>query len=235
MSTFLALAQKLRQETTDSGTGPSTVVGQTGELRRFVDWTADAWTELQQESEWWKWMRKSFTCPTVVGTGEYGYSAAGFVDTVSTPPVTRFSRWYCGRYDWKIYLTSAGVAGERFLIPLEWERFKFLYRKGAQTNNPPVYVSIDPAMNFCLGPKPDAIYTVSGDYQIGPQTLAIDVDIPEMPTRFHNLIVYDAMLKYGGNRVAVEAMVRANTESKALRAALECNQLPMMTRGQPLA
>ncbi len=230
---FLTLCSDLRQETTDSGTGPTTVVSQTGELGRFVKWIKDAWTEIQQEREDWLWMRKSFTCPTVASTGAYAYTAC--TDTVTTVAIARFARWYTGQFDWKCYLTSTGVSGEYFLQWMEWDDFRRLYRIGTQTDGPPAYVSMDPTQKFVLGPAPDAVYTVSGDYQIGPQIMAADADIPEMPTRFHNLIIFEAMAKYGGNRVAPEAMLRAVAEGGRLRSALEMNQLPAMSYGPALA
>lgn len=233
MSTYLQLCSALRQETTDSGTGPTAVTGQSGELARFVKWIADAWTELQQDREDWLWMRKSFTVNTVAGTGEYAYTSC--TDTVTLLAIARFARWYKSRYDWKCYLSSGGVAGEYFLQWLNWEDFKFLYRKGTQTNGQPVYVSMDPTLKFTLGPKPSAVYVVSSDYQLGPQILAANSDEPEMPSRFHNLIVFEAMSKYGGTRVAPEAMLRAVSEGDRLRAALELDQLARMRYGEPLA
>jgi hypothetical protein len=230
MSTFLVLAKKLRQETIDSGTGPSAVTGQTGQLKRVVDWIADAWTELQQEQDCWRWMRRSFTVNTVSDDGQYLYSDC--TDTVSAVAISRFSRWY--RDSFKCYLSSAGVGAEQELTWLDWDTFRRIYRYGTQTNSQPAHVSQDPTGAFVLGPKPDAVYVVSGDYQIGPQTLAADDDEPEMPSRFHNLIVYEAMAKYGGNRVAPEAMVRANAEGSRLKRALERDQLPEVMLAGPL-
>ncbi len=231
MSTNLQLCQSLRQECTDTGSGPSAVTGQTGELARFVQWIVQAWNELQQESELWRWMRKSFAVNTVASTGEYAYGAC--TDTVSAVAITRWARWY--RNTFKCYLASAGVGSEYPLLWMEWDDFRRLYRYGTQNNGQPQRFSIDPSGRICLGPKPNDVYVVSGDYQIGPQTLAADGDIPEMPTRFHQLIVYEAMSKYGGNRVAPEAILRANAEGGKLRAALELDQLPRWTYGEPLA
>lgn len=233
MSTYLQLCTYLRSETTDAGTGPTAVTGNTGELARMVKWVADAWTELQQDREDWLWMRKSFTVDTVASDGAYEYTDC--TDTVSAAAISRFARWYTGPEDWKCYLTSTGVSGEYFLPWLEWEDFKRLYRFGTQTNGPPAHVSMDPTQAFVLGPKPDAIYTISGDYQTGPQVMTADGDEPEMPARFHALIVYEAMSKYGGTRVAPEAMLRAVSEGGRLRFALELDQLPRMSYGAPLA
>ena len=56
-----------------------------------------------------------------------------------------------------------------------------------------------------------------------------------MPIRFHNLIMFEAMSKYGGTRVEPEAILRANSEGGRLHAMLEVNQLPAMGFGGPLA
>jgi hypothetical protein len=231
MSTFLELCSDLRQETTDSGTGPTTVVSQTGELGRFVKWIKDAWTELQQDRDDWLWMRKSFTVSTVAADGAYVFGDC--TDTVTAVAIARFARWYENAF--KAYLTSDGVGAEYPLIWLEWETFRRIYRYGTQTDGQPVHVSMDPTMAFVLGPKPNAVYVVGGDYALGPQILAANGDTPEMPSRFHALIVYEAMSKYGGSRVAPEAMLRAVAEGGRLRAALELNQLPAMSYGAPLA
>lgn len=231
MSTNLELCKDLRQETTDTGSGPSTVASQTGELGRIVKWVKDAWTDLQQAREDWLWMRKSFTVNTTASDGVYTYSDC--TDTVTALAIARWARWY--RDDFKIFLTSTGVSGETPLIWEDWEYFRHIYRYGTQTNGPPIHVSQDPTGAIVLGPVPDDIYTVSGDYQLAPQTLAVDGDTPEMPSRFHRLIVYEAMSRYGGNRVAPEAMLRAASEGGALRVALELDQLPKMSYGDALA
>lgn len=238
MSTFLQLCQYLRQEAVDSGSGPSAVAGQSGELARFVKWVSDAYVELQNAREDWLWMRRNFTVSTVIGTDSYAYTDC--TDTTTGIAIARFSRWYQG-YDingfpyFSQYLTSTGVGGEAPLLWLEWDRFRRLYKFGAQNNAQPAHYSVSPDMKFVIGPKPDDVYTISGAYQLGPQILAADVDVPEMPTRFHNLIVYEALSKYGGSRVAPEAILRASSEGGALRAALELSQLPSLSYGGPLA
>lgn len=231
MSDFLTLCQYLNQEVETGGTGPSAVAGQTGDLGRYVKWVKDGWTELQQEREDWLWMRKSFTVNTVASDGAYVYGDC--TDTVSAVAIARFSRWY--RDSFKAYLQSDGVGSEYPLRWLEWERFRRIYRYGTQTNQQPIHVSVDPTQAFVLGPIPNAVYVVSGDYQLGPQTLSADADTPEMPARFHNLIVFEAMQKYGANKVAHEILLRAAAESSRLHFALEMDQLPKLTFGGPLA
>lgn len=221
----------MRQETTDSGVGPSTVVGQTGQLGRFVAWIVRGWTDLQTARDDWLWMRKSFTLTTTASDGVYSYSDC--IDTVTLLAIARWARWY--KRSFKCYLQADGVGSEYPLIWMEWEDFRRTYRYGAQTDGPPVHVSQDPAQNLVLGPVPDDVYVVSGDYQRSPQILAVDADVPECPARFHDLIVYEAMSKYGANRVAPDVLLRAAHEGGVLRNALERDQLPPMGFGEPLA
>lgn len=230
MSTYLQLCTYLRAETSDAGTGPIAVTSQTGELARIVNWIDRAYTELQQEKSW-RFLRKSFTVNTVASDGDYAYTDC--TDTVTAIAIARFAFWY--QKTFKCYLSSAGVGGEYGLHWLPWDDFRRIYRYGTQTNGPPCHVSEDPTQKFVLGPKPEAVYVVSGDYHLGPQLLTADGDIPEMPTRFQMLIVYEAMLKYGGHRAAPEAMLRAATEGARLRSALGRDQLPQITTGGPLA
>jgi len=117
MSTYLQLCALLRQNAIDSGTGPATVLAQSGELARFVQWIADAWTELQNEKDEWFWMRKSFTVNTVADDSDYAYTSC--TDTVSLAAISRFSFWY--KKSFKCYLQSAGVGAEYPLIWVEWE------------------------------------------------------------------------------------------------------------------
>lgn len=230
MSTYLQLCTYLRQETSDAGTGPSAVTSQAGELARIVNWIDRAYTELQQEKDW-RWLRKSFTVSATSGVGAFAYTAC--TDTVSLAAIARFAKWY--QKSFKCYLTSAGVGAEYGLHWLPWDDFRRIYRYGTQTNAPPCHVSENPIQEFVLGPIPNATYSVSGDYQLGPQLLTANGDIPEMPTRFHMLIVYEAMLKYGGNRAAPDAMMRAVTEGGRLHSALLRDQLPQISLGASLA
>ena len=231
MSTFLQLCSKLREKTIDSGTGPAAVTGQTGQLARLESAVSDGSVRLQQDREDWQWMRKSFYVDTVASDGAYAYTDC--TDTVSVVAIARFARWYQDCF--KAYLSTDGVGTEYPLVWLDWETFRRIYRYGTQTDGKPVYVSMDPTQAFVLGPKPSAVYRVSGDYQIGPQIMTANADVPEMPTRFHDLIVYEAMVEHGFNSVAPEVIRFAQSEGTRLRAALELDQLPQVMYGAPLA
>ncbi len=235
MSTFLQLAQSLRQECGVAGTGPSTVVGQVGELKRLVDWVSEAWTEIQNRHRNWRWLRYGFTFQTVADDDTYAYGDVS--DAVTAVAITRFSHWLLtDRYDPpKIFLTSAGVGTQTWMIWVPWEHFKTIYRIGTQNSGYPIHITVDPQNNIVMGPKPNGIYTVVGDYQRSAQTLALDADTPEMPTDYHKLIVYRAMEDYGYFEAAPEVLARGVKKGSLLMRQLELDQLPAMREPEPLA
>lgn len=233
--TYLTAVQKLRQEAEIPGTGPSTVVNQTGQARRLVDWVKDAYEDIQNRHDNWRWLRSEFSLLTVAGTSTYASTAC----TDDGNPITRFTRWWprddCGFSNLRCYLQSGGVGGETWLVFLPWSRFRSIYQIGTQNNGQPAHFTIDPQNRLVLGPTPNDVYVLTGEYQKSPQVLAADADVPELPAQFHRLIVLRAMEMYGANAIAQEVLARAMSEGGRMMRALENNQLPEVTFAEPLA
>lgn len=235
---YLELAMQTRQECDASGTGPAAVTNQAGESKRIVDWVKDAWTEIQNRHQNWRWMRSRFTLNTVAGDDTYAYTDA--TDSKTAAAIARFNRWWWQNEDGmqmvRIYKSSEGVATERRLIAVpSYSYFKYIYRIGTQNNGVPAHVSVDEDDNLVIGPKPDGVYVVSGEFQRGPQILAANADIPDCPTKYHLLIVYHAMMKYGGFEAAQEVFSRARALAEPMMRDLEATQLPEITLAEPLA
>lgn len=229
--TFLELVQEAYRESGASGTEPSVVTGLTGEPNRFVNWVRLEWAKIQLRSPNWKWMRRSFTLPTVASTDAYAFSAC--TDTTTAAAIARFGRWY--ENDFKIYLTSSGVGTEGWLTYEQWDTFKRVYKIGTQNEGFPSLISIDPARRLVFGPTPNAIYTVSGDYHLAPQTLAANGDEPEMPEQFHDLIWQGAVRRYAAFEGAPEVWAEMKDQHSTLMRSLEQDQLPPVNFGNPLA
>lgn len=193
----------------------SAVTGQTEELERIVNYVREAWTEVQNMHQnsglYWRWMRIGFTLTTVSGTGEYAFGSSAIVDDETATQIARFRKWLinddCDPP--KIYLQSAGVGGEGYLSYLHWDDFKSIYRLGTQNNSFPHHISVNPLNEIALGPIPDDVYIVTGDFLRGAQVLAADGDTPDMPSDYHDLIVYKALLKYGLYESAPEVIAAA--------------------------
>lgn len=237
--TFLSLVQKLASEAGVSGNAAavSATAGQTGEAKRLVGWIKDAHTEIQNRHQFWRWMRSTWTVNTVIGTDTYAPTSC--TDSRLNTAITRFGRWWpfdeSGAANVKRYLTSGGVGGEIWMTNIPWDYFRAVYKRGTQNNGPIIHAAIDPQNNLIFGPKPDAIYTVSGEYQMAALEFSVDGDAPEMPSRFQDLIWLRAMEKYGRYHAAGEVLARAETEGSRLLRELENDQLPQISLGIPLA
>lgn len=238
MSTYLQLTQKVVLECINGyAGGPTTVVNQSGLLKKAALWVNDSWRDIQQMHNDWRWMRSQFTVNTVASTDTYAYTAC--TDRKTVVAITRFDRWWPDdvKDPFSRFLTSGGVGGQQWMIYIDYNLFRRLYKFGTQQSNTgqPVYVSVDDDDRIVLGPNPGDIYTIRGNYQRAPQTLAVDADTPDMPSRFHDLIVYYAMQRYAVNSIAPEVLARARLEGNRILASLEQSQLPEMSLGAPLA
>jgi hypothetical protein len=223
--TFLEICKRVRQEAGISGSGPSSVVGQTGEMKRIVDWVNTAWEDVQLSRPNWNWMRAGFSFQTV--TGDYDYTAA------EAGIATRFSQWDVDTI--KSYRTSQGVGAEFELGELAYSRYRSIYLTGPQPSGTPICFALAPDRKLLLGPNPDGIFTVSGEYWKSPQVLVVDADVPEMPADYHMLIVWQALESYAFYESATEVLARAEKYSKRYKYRLELNQLPDVMMADPLA
>jgi len=236
MSTFLELTQDLRREVGISGTGPASVLGNTGELERLVNWIKNAYIEIQNRHGGnWRFMRSDFTIDTTVGQDEYVFS--DFTDIADASAISRFSSWRFKEYrnPPKIFLTSAGVGGQTWMSSVRFDPFENIYSIGTQNDARPFHITITPQDSVKIGPAPSEIYTVTGEYYKSAQILAADSDVPEMPPQFHQLIVYEAMKKYAGFESAPEVMARAHAEGNRVMRQLEVNQHERMRKARPMA
>lgn len=234
---YLQLCQRLRRECSIPGSGPDAVTGQSGLLQDLVNWVADAWREIQTKHPHWRWLRSRFTVNTVASDDTY--AGTDCTDSRLSTPVTRFARWWPfddeGHHNVRIYLQSDGVAGERYLIYMPWSQFRHVYKMGPQSNSFPVHFTIDPQNNLVLGPVPDAVYVIAGEYQMSAQEFAANDDDPEVHDDFHLLIVYEGMKKYGLFKSKRETLLRGEAEAIPLWRRLELNQLPAPSIAEPLA
>lgn len=235
---LLGIVQSIHQEAALPGAAPTTVAGQSGRAADLVRWAIEAYNDIQRERNGrWKWLRRKFTLNTVADTISYAYTDCTDVDAAT--PIARFRDWHFDENEPPlIYLVSDGQSTERKLTIHPWAEFRDDYQVGTHTSAYPGWISRDVLNKLYLGPKPDGIYLVSGDFWRSNQILADDNDIPEMPTDYHMLIVYRAIVKYGFNIVAQEKLARARTEGEPLWNGLVQNQhhgLWSLTTSGPLA
>jgi hypothetical protein len=220
---YLSMCQRLRQEAGLSGTGPATVLSQTGEMKQIVDWVASAYEHVQNLHQSWKFLRNDFSFSTIASTQEYLPSAVSLTD---------FSTWI--KNDLRIY---SAVADEDFLDYYPWDVFKQAYMFGSHrtTTGRPTIVSVKPTGALVLWAIPDAVFTVIGEYYKNAQVMTVDASTPVIPTRFQMVVVWKALTYYGAYAAADEKYTHGNIEYKKILAELEMDQLEDFTYGDPLA
>lgn len=226
----LQLVNRLRRECKVSGwsTALTTLVGVTGESEDLAGLVSQADIEICQLHADWQFLRTAFSFDTVANDGDYLPSAA---------PVSLADFGSLCRDSLRIYSTAQGVSGMRHLCWWDYANFRDVWLFGSQitTYGPPVAVSQKPDKTILLGPAPDGIYTVAGDYFKVATELSDDADTPLYPERFHMLCVWKAMMEYGASEAASETYQRGANNYRSMLANLRQDQLPEMTFAEPLA
>ncbi len=222
----LQLAQQLRRDCGISGS-ETTTVDASGEWSDVVNWIDRAWEDIQLDRPNWLWMRTTASFSTVAEQAEYPYASAPL-------SLTDFARWVPRSF--RIYKTSIG--NEMILDEWEsYERFRDTYLIGSQRTSYgyPSSIVVSPTKSLILAlPPDDTSYTISGDYYKVPTMLSADTDEPDMPPRFHMLIVYRAMEFAGFKESANELITLAQKNIIRMTRLLEDDQLPTVTRAGSL-
>lgn len=171
----------------------------------------------------------------VTVAGKASYPLGTGAGTVGVLP-DNFGKW--DRDTIRCYPTATGVSGEQFLDSIAFDAWRDAYMLGAMRSvqTRPVVVAVGPDQSLNLGPPPNGLYTITGDYWTGPTVMVADTDLPTgLPTRFHNLIIFMAMEKYGYFESAGDVIQRALKEGGETMRQLEVARMPMMGFGGALA
>jgi len=225
MSTFLSLCVDMRQEAGVTSAGPSAVTGQTGEMKRIVDWVSRAYKDIQNKHREWDFLRQDFSFPTIANTSTYLPSAIS---------LDELNAWKTDSI--RCYLTVTGVTDEQCLTECSWPVFRDRYLLGgnrSQTGRPTVF-AIKPDKSIIFWPLPSASYTVVGEYFLRAQTMMANSDEPLIPDEFHAIIMWRALMYYAGFEAAPEVYAQADKEYKALLYELQRDQRPPVLLGGPL-
>ncbi|MCP4547038.1 MAG: hypothetical protein GY835_11285 [bacterium] len=228
MSTFLVICQKVARESKAiSGVNPKAVTAQSGISLNVVNWVADSWKEIQNSRNAWLFMRKEFSKETTAGTARYKGAGWGITD---------FAEWIPEADAVTLYDTTVGVSGEAPIGRIPWALWRSRYGRGSQSHNKPVEYAISPAGELCLGPIPNGTYTINGEYRRSPQILVANDDVPICPERFHDVILWDAIMKMAEAEEDMPLYGRGQTRRGTVMFDLERDQLPELTNGsEPLA
>lgn len=218
--TFVELVNALRVEAAASGRTATTVQGtMVGEQERLRKWIKDSWLDIQRKHPDWQFLFVQSTYTLSVG------------ESVLNP--TEYEAEEVA--EWKVNtfrIAEAGGARKDSQPFLYRDYFDWRDMEGLDVtvNGVPKSFTIHPTSEaLMIAPPSDTARILFYDYWRTPQELEDDDDEPIMPRRFHDLIVYWALRKYGIHESAPEAILRADTEISRLLPELEMDQLPQVT------
>jgi len=221
----LALVDAAMRECRVPRTRLTTTIDTTGQIEQFVAWVDTAWAEIQGLHDQWSWLRDEFTFNTVSGTGEY---------TLADISATDHRWWLTDTF--RLYKTALGQSDEQFVYEWDYPVFRDTYRYGTQVDQRPFNFAVRPQDSaIMLGPKPDDVYTVYGEYIKHPGVLLLDTDEPPLREHLHMIIVYGAMSYYGLEQGAAEVIARAERGYSRLLNQLEREELPDVAFSDPMA
>lgn len=237
---LLSLVQRLAVECGVPGT-IITTVNATGEQARLVGWINTAWQATQTEHDDWNWMRSSsllgggqgMSFTTVAGQATYPLGTGAGTSGVL---LANFGKWAKGTF--RNYTTSVGFTNEIFMDDIPYDGWRDFYMYGAQRSvqTRPMAIAVAPDESICLGPPPNALYTITGDYFRAPTVMGLDIDTPTgLPVAQHMIIVYQAMMMYAGYESASEVFQRGQTGWNLLLAQLQAIKMPEVRMGSALA
>ena len=225
---FLALCQRLRQESGSSGSGPASVKDQTGESKRIVDWIVAGYEDIQNFHPNWQFLQQSFNFTMTIGKRNYTPAEAG---------VTNHESWKLSDYgDFRNYI-DPNAQDEQYLYSIPWNEYRlnYLYGTNRTTTGRPKILSVKPDKSLDFFQIPDKAYIVDGEYYQQPDIMEENEDVPIFPSQFHLIIVWRALMFYGAYEAADERYSHGQNEYKKLLRKLEGDQLTKMTYGAPLA
>lgn len=210
--TFLELVQRLRQEGRGPGASgtPVTVVSQVGDAKDQVDWIADAWLRIQMAKQSWRWLYAEKTVAT--NTTDRIYDLEDIFPVQADRD--RFSHWKPKSFTYKV--DSLGTDSERPIAQMLWEDYIRQDYASPQTVQFPTSVIVKPDNSLQILQKVSEVGTLKGRYYKSPQMLTANDDEPEMPARFHMLIVWTALVDHAVGDMSVEQLGRARERIKSL-------------------
>lgn len=244
MASYLELCKQLRQECGIPGTGPTTVANQSGELKRVVDWVAQAYTDICALHANWKFLRSTATVTTSASDDDYApteFTDSALSALIGSATVGGFGEWCpidpdTGDSTFLIYKQSDGASTQQIYRPIPYGWFRDRYQVQVPTSTRPADWTIRPRDNAILcGPKPDAAYVITGDYYRVAPPLAADANAPLFPERFHMAIVWLAKRYYAGHEEDGGIWADANGLYTSVMGGLTINQLPQISLSGPLA
>lgn len=214
--TFLQLCKRMAREVGIPGSGPTTVVSQTGEHEKIVRYIVDADMDIKRRFIDWNFMWKDdFSVSVVANDVTINSATTGWPTNLGYWDPTAF--YLDKTTDSFIHLDKVAY--------LHWRNH---LNVGSQQTSQPSLIAIAPDMSLRLHNKSDGAYTLTGEYWKKPVEMESNTDESEIPEEFRRLIIVRAKIMYGEHEDAPEVLQGAGAEHDDLLNQMENRYL----RGQ---
>lgn len=209
MSTFIQLVQDMHREVGAAGPAPVSVLNQSGEARRLVNWIRSADSYVQ--NLWMNW--------------KFLFANPGFNQVTTTSVATLAKPANLGMWDLDTFriieVTSTDPA------PLQAVEYEDIKSQTLDTSpDIPWRVIVMPDNSLKFEGVPNAAHTITADYFRNPTELAVNADISAIPERYHRVILGRALMLYGNFENAPEQKAQGEEIYNEFLARLETHELP---------
>lgn len=211
----LQLAQRLRQESGISGTGPVTSAGATGQTKELFDRIDEAWIDIQTMSHWdWMWERATIVLPA----GQSVTAATGV-------PASRY-----------VIDSMKAAPNPGRLAYSNWRQFSDIFEDVGYGEGTPTVWSVRPDTAIVVNSiAPAGDVQLSVERYANPVPFTQDTDVPALPVQYHMAIVWLALLRIAAFDEASSRYATANREYNLIMQRLAAEHGPSFEMGEPLA
>ena len=209
---FLETVQKARRMCGIVGTGPTTLVSQTGIYQKLAEWVADADVMIQGQWVNWDFLRTTNTFNLSADVRDY---------TLASLNITDHNMWAVDSF-----IRDSTAPTYQVLTHLPYHEWYMLYKNGTQTTGTPTHFTVKPTRALAFYPIPDATYAVDADYFRSPQRMSANTDTSLIPSQYHDILVYRAKMLYAESEDAQEVYQLASADYARVLAQLEAHSLP---------
>lgn len=153
-------------------------------------------------------------------------------------------KWY-GQYDLveditdafeinksSFYIQNVDGTNRRRLQWVSWETFQQMANaSGSGFFGEPTFITETQEGKWDVFPRPAIQQRIWFDYTAVPQELSAATDTPLLPTEYHEIIIWQALMNYGDYDEKPQVFQRAERRMKRYQNVLEFNKLPTLSFG----
>lgn len=201
---FLRIAQDVRMLGGVQGNGPTSVENPAGYEEALVQFVKDAWEDIQNLREDFRFMRNFWNDSTVPSQSDYGHDDVKSFKKNSVR-IKVSEKW--------VYLREGDDDGLR-------EQFA-----NAEEGQPQYYSQITQG-RIRLYPTPSEIYEIGATIFSVPEILETNSQVPTFPVAYHRLIVYQALEKLAVFLSSPELYSKYQESADTLRGQMYRTEVP---------